>query len=176
MSLMKSINRVPRGAPRDEQDGFSDGKFDAGTSSSGRDVNAALKDVSSVRSAIIESPLVTGAIGPNMLALISLRLSFSRAINAELGEERSTSATRTTQNSSFVRHFLRLSKYILYSVLILNLSMEIRCTIRKASTRGCDRIRSTYEGESPKGAALRYEHSFHDGVKKTKKSAFDFTR
>lgn len=76
LSLRKSINRVPRGAPRDEQDGFSDGKFEAGTSSSGRDVNAALKGFRSVRSAIIQSPLVTGAIGPSMLALMSLRLSF----------------------------------------------------------------------------------------------------
>ena len=76
LSLRKSINRVPRGAPRDEQDGFSDGKFEAGTSSSGRDVNAALKGFRSVRSAIIQSPLVTGATGPSMLALISLRLSF----------------------------------------------------------------------------------------------------
>lgn len=74
--LRESINRVPRGAPRDEQDGFSDGKFEAGTSSSGRDVNAALKGFRSVRSAIIQSPLVTGAIGPSMLTPISLRLSF----------------------------------------------------------------------------------------------------
>jgi hypothetical protein len=75
-SLRKSINRVPRGATSDEQDAFSDGKIEAGTPNSGRDVNAALKDFRTVRSAIIQSPLVTGAIGPSMLALISLRLSF----------------------------------------------------------------------------------------------------